>query len=117
MEKGQRNRVEEERYKGVKEGARERERGVERSYGRFAACRVVVACRASSKQCRTSSSFLSVAAAVVPDGSLIQVFRSARVAFRSVSFCFGTTSIRCNVRRAGLNWIKYTYLRTCPEDY
>lgn len=78
MEKGQRNRVEEERCKGVKEGAREKERGVERSYGRFAACRVVVACRANSKQCRTSSSFLSVAAAVVPDGSLIQVFRVMR---------------------------------------
>lgn len=98
MEKGRRNRVEEERCKGVKEGAREKERGVERSYGRFAACRVVVACRASSKQCRTSS-FLSVAAAVVPDGSLIQVFRSARVPFRSVSFRFVSLHVN-SVQRA-----------------
>lgn len=104
VEKGQRNRVEEERYKGVKEGAREKERGVERSYGRFAACRVVVACRASSKQCRTSSSFLSVAAAVVPDGSLIEVFRSARIAFRSVPFRF--VSVHVNSVQRATCWIK-----------
>lgn len=54
----ERPRVEKERHRGVKEGAREKERGVERSYGRFAACRVVVACRASSaeRRCRFSVS-------------------------------------------------------------